>query len=127
MSAADYTVVTALIRQWDVDKYEEALEELRIDYQDVKYYDNRILKKFTVQDFHDMYESRGKVPFNESLFLELLPANKKYARDKEAFIGLPRDYRDWMHKAEEKFQSKPAERQSEQAVKRLLSRCVAAR
>ena len=73
-----------------------------------------------------MYKSRGKIPFNESLFLELLPAKKKYTREKEALKDLPRDYREWMRKAAETFQTRPAERHSEQAVKRLLSRCLPA-
>ena len=70
-----------------------------------------------------MYKRRGKIPFNESSFLELLPSNIKYVREKEALIGIPRDFREWMRKAEAIFSSKPDVRQSEKAVVRLLSRC----
>ena len=107
-----------------MEKYEEAVKELRTEYKDVKEYnDNRVLDKFTVREFQAMYESRGKIPFKESSFLELLPPNIKYTREKEALKGIPRDFREWMHKAEETFSSKPEVRQSEKAVLRLLSRC----
>ena len=124
VSAADYSFVSALLRQWDMEKYEEAVKELRTEYKDVKEYnDNRVLDKFTVEEFQAMYESRGKIPFKESSFLELLPPNIKYTREIEALKGIPRDFREWMHKAEETFSSKPEVRQSEKAVVRLLSRC----
>ena len=45
VSAADYTLVTAMIRQWDLNRYKKALEELRTEYEDVIVYDNRIFKE----------------------------------------------------------------------------------
>lgn len=53
----------------------------------------------------------------------MLPSNIKYVREKEALIGIPRDFREWMRRAEATFSSKPNVRQSAKAVVRLLSRC----
>ena len=96
----DYELALTLIRQWDMEKYEKAVKELWTEYEDVaEYDDDRILTKFTVREFQRMYKRRGKIPFNESSFLELLPSNIKYVREKEALIGIPKDFREWMRKA----------------------------